>query len=388
VTRFLPLVWRNLGRHKLRNVLTGCAISLAVALVCLLRTIPAGLDAFIANMTTDDRISTHNKAGVVYDLPYAYLEKVRALPGVVGATSWTWFGGVVELEQGVAFPTFAVDPESIGSVYPDLGIATDALAAFQSRRDAALVGRQTLHERGWRVGDRVTLMSGVFPVELDFQIVGEIPSEQDSRFWFQREYLVRALEARGISFDQLGMIWARVDDPNRVGSTISAIDGLFRNSEAETTSESERIFFGNLFDIFSSFLTIVLLVTTLVASCVVLIAANTASLSVRERTVEIAVLKTLGFRRRLLFGTLVFETLLLSTISGSFGVLLAWCLTSAARRSAASDPSFGPLRAFVVTDAIFLQGLLLALAIGVLAAIVPAWSVTRRSVATTLHEVL
>ena len=131
MTKFLPLVWKNLGRNKTRSVLTGAAIALAIALVCVLRTMPAGLDAMLDQIAKNNRISIHNKAGIVYSLPYSYLQKVRSVPGVVSATSWTWFGGSFEAEKGVTFPNFAVDPETVGVVYEDLGIAPEALADFQ-----------------------------------------------------------------------------------------------------------------------------------------------------------------------------------------------------------------------------------------------------------------
>src|SRR5262249_35558754 len=138
VIRYLPLVGRNLGRNPTRSVLTGAAIALAIALVCVLRTMPAGLDNLLESIARNTRISVHNQAGIVYSLPYSYLQKVRSVPGVVGATSWTWFGGAFEEEKGVTFPNFAVDADSVGPVYEDLGIAPEALEAFRRQRDAAL----------------------------------------------------------------------------------------------------------------------------------------------------------------------------------------------------------------------------------------------------------
>jgi putative ABC transport system permease protein len=387
MTRFLPLVWKNLGRNKTRSVLTGAAIALAIALVCLLRTMPAGLDAFLDQIAKNNRISTHNKAGIVYPLPYSYLQKVRAVPGVVSATSWTWFGGAFEAEKGVTFPNFAVDPETIGVVYEDMGISAEALSDFQRYRDAALVGRQTLDKYGWKVGDRIALPSTVFPVELEFRIVGALGHERDPRLWFQREYLTQALDAKGVTFDQLGTIWARVDDPERVNEVMATIDALFRNSEAETASETEKSFFGNFFGSLQGFVTIILIVTGLVALCIVFIAANTASMSVRERVGEIAVMKALGFPWRILFGTLVLEAALLSALAGAVGVLLTAALTGSLSRLAGWSPQLGPLGAFIVTNAILVQGLFLALFIGILSGVVPSWGASRRSVAATLREV-
>lgn len=387
MTRFLPLVWKNLGRNKTRSVLTGAAIALAIALVCLLRTMPAGLDAFLNQIAKNNRISTHNEAGIVYSLPYAYLQKVRSVPGVVAATSWTWFGGSFEAEKGVTFPNFAVDPETIGVVYEDLGITPEALTEFQRNRDAALVGKQTMDKYGWKPGDRITLVSTVFPVELDFRIAGVMGSERDPRLWFQREYLTQALAAQGVQFDQLGTVWSRIDDPEQVNAVMAQIDSLFRNSEAETATETEKSFFGNFFGSLKGFVTIILIVTGLVALCIVFIAANTASMSVRERIGEIAVMKALGFRWRVLFGTLVLEAAILAGLAGAVGVLLTFALTKSLAGAAGWNPTLGPLGAFIVTNAILVQGLFLALFIGILSGVVPSWGASRRSVAATLREV-
>jgi putative ABC transport system permease protein len=387
VIRFLPLIWRNLGRNKVRSCLTGAAIALAIALVCVLRTMPVGLDNFLSTLAKNTRISVHNEAGIVYALPYSYLQKVRSVPGVVEATTWTWFGGAFEEEKGVTFPNFAVDAETIGSVYEDLGIAPEHLEAFRRQRDAALVGRLTLQKYGWKVGDRITLKSTVFPVDLELQIVGEIPAAADPRVWLQREYLSQALEAKGVSFDLINMVWARVDDAERVNQVMRTIDELFRNSEAETASETEKSFFGNFFGNLQGFVTVILIVTGMVTLCIVFIAANTASMSIRERVGEIAVMKALGFRWRALFGMLVLEATLLAGLSGVAGTGITLGLARALKSVAGFSPQLGPLASFVVTNAILVEGLFLACFIGILSGLIPAFGASRRSVAATLREV-
>jgi putative ABC transport system permease protein len=387
VIKYLPLVWRNLGRNPTRSALTGSAIAMAIALVCVLRTMPAGLDAFLSSLARNTRISVHNEAGIVYPLPASYLQKVRTVPGVVQATSWTWFGGAIDPDEGVTFPNFAVDAETIGEVYDDLGIDPQALEAFRRQRDALIVGRQTMTKYGWKVGDRVTLKSTVFPVELDMRIVGEIPEERDPRGWFQREYLDQALEAQGYDFDLIGIVWARVDDPARVNDVMRTIDEMFRNSEAETASETEKSFFGNLFGNLQGFVTVILIVTGMVTLCIVFIAANTASMSIRERVGELAVMKALGFRWRTLFGTLVLEAAMLSALAGAAGTALTLGLAQALKSVAGWSPALGPLASFIVTSAILVQGLFLALLIGIVSGVVPAWGASRRSVAATLREV-
>lgn len=386
--KYLPLMWKNLARDPLRTVLTGVAIAFAVALVCLLRTMPAGLDRLLNEYASNTRISVHNEAGLVYSMPYAYLQKIRAMPGVVSAASWTWFGGVVRAEDGVTFPNFAVEPDEIGSVWEDYGIDRKALEAFRRYRDGALVGRGTLQRYGWKVGDLVTLQSTVFPVKLSFRIVGEIPSRSAPFFWFQREYLDQALRARGGSLDFAGMIWVRVDDPDRVGPLMKRIDETFHNSPAETSSETEKSYFSNFFGQLQGFVFVILTVTLLVALCIVFIAANTASLSVRERLPELAVLKAIGFSRRVIFAMLVGEATLLSSLAAVVGSGASLGLTAFLHHAVGSwNPELGPLGFFVVTRAILVQGIFLGLFVGMIAGVVPAFGASRRSVVETLREV-
>jgi putative ABC transport system permease protein len=386
--KFLPFIWRNLTRNKLRTLLTGGAIALAIALVCLLRTMPAGMNAILEDFASNQRIVVHNEAGLVYPLPYAYLQKVRALRGVVSAASWTWFGGAFDPEKGVTFPNFAVEPEPLGSVWQDWGLDPGQLEDFRRHRDGAIVGGGTLARHGWKLGDLVTLESTVFPVKLQFRIVGVIPNERAPHFWFQREYLDQALRAQGGSLDFLGTIWVRVDDAARVDPLMREIDEMFQNSEAETASETEKSYFKNFFSMLEGFVTVILLVTGLVTLCIVFIAANTASMSVRERFGEIAVLRAIGFKRGLVFGTLLGEAVLLAGLAGGAGALFSLGLTQLIRTQARGwNPALGPLGNFIVTDTILIQGLFLALFIGMLSGVVPSWGAARRSVAATLREV-
>jgi putative ABC transport system permease protein len=387
--KFLPFIWRNLTRNKLRSLLTGGAIALAIALVCLLQTMPEGMNRLLEDVASNSRVVIHNEAGLVYPLPYSYLQKVQALPGVVGAASWTWFGGVFDEAKGVTFPNFAVEPEPIGVVWADWGLDPKQLEDFRRHRDGAIVGRGTLNKYGWKIGDLVTLKGTLYPIELSFRIVGEIPNDRAPHFWFQREYLDQALRATGSGLDVLGTIWIRVDDRVRVDPLMREIDEMFRNSEAQTASETEKSYFKSFFTLLEGFVVVILLVTGVVALCIVFIAANTASMAVRERFGEIAILKALGFSRRLIFSTLVVEAVLLCTLAGAVGALASLGLTLLMRMVATGgwNAALGPLGSFIVTQTILVQGLFLALFVGMISGVVPAWGAARRSVAATLREV-
>jgi len=386
--KYLGFILANLGRNKLRTVLTGGAIALAVVLVCLLLTMPDGLDSLLNTIANNTRISVHNKAGVVYSMPYAFTRKVRQVDGVAAAVAMTWFGGAYEEAGRVTFPSFAVEVEHIGAVYPDYPIAAAQLADFQRYRDGAIVGRQLLRKYGWKIGDRVTLRSTVWPVSLDFRIVGEIASDRAPLFWMNREYLDQALTAQGgPGLGIAGVIWVRAGDPNRVNAIMRQIDDLSRNSDAETASETEKSYFANFFGSLQGFVTIILIITGLVALCIVFIAANTASMGVRERAGEIAILKAIGFGRRVIFSILLVEAIALSAAAGGAGVCAAVGLTKALGTFAGWSDTIGPLGNFIVTAPVIVEGIFLSLFVGMLAGVVPSYGAARKSVVESLHEV-
>ena len=385
---YLGLIRANLGHNKLRTALTGAAIMLAEVLVCVLLTMPAGLEEILRNAASDTRIAVHHRAGVAYTMPYAFTRKVRQVDGVAAAVAMVWFGGAFEQAGEVTFPNFAVEADQVGAVYPDYGVSAEHLADFQRYRDGALVGRQTMRKYGWKIGDRITLRSNLWLVDLDLRIVGEMPDERSPLLWMNWTYLDEALKAHGGS--GLGIvptIWVRASDPNRVNAIMRDIDDLSRNSEAETACESEQSYFATFLGSLKGLVTIVLIVTALVALCIVFIAANTVSMSVRERAGEIAVLKAIGFRRRAIFAILFAEALALATVAGSAGVLLAVGLTRLLKVSTAWNPILGPLGNFSVNGPVIAQGLLLALLVGILAGVVPSWGAARKPAAEALHEI-
>jgi putative ABC transport system permease protein len=386
--KYLSLVWANLGRNKLRTALTSVAIMLAVLLVCVLLTMPAGMNHLIDSVTNNTRISVHNKAGIVYSMPASFTRKVRLVDGVEAAMAQTWFGGAFEEKGVVTFPNFAVETEHVAAVYPDYNIDPRQMADFLRYRDALLVGRQTMRRYDWKIGQRITLNSTVWPVNLDFRIVGEIPNDRAPMAWFNRNYLDEALKAAGRpGLGVTGMIWVRAKDPKMVNSIMRTIDEMSRNSEAETACETEKSFFANFFGSLQGFVTIILLVTGLVALCIVFIAANTASMAVRERSGEIATLKAIGFSRRIIFATLIAEVLTLSATAGGLGVLLAFGITKTLQRFATWNDSLGPLAGFIITPEVVGGGLLLSLLVGVFAGFLPAYGAANKPVVEALREI-
>lgn len=384
---YTRLVVANLLRNKLRTAFTAGAITLAVVLVCLLLTMPAALDRILESAASDVRISVHHKAGLVYTMPESFARKVRAVDGVEAAVGMVWYGGAFEESGKVTFPNFAVEAEHLAAVYPDYPIEPEHFADFVKYRDGAIVGRQIMDKYAWQVGDRVSLTSTVWPANLDFRIVGVVEDPQAPNFWFTRKYLDQAMEAQfGQGLGVMGTIWVRATDPSMVGSIMQTVDEMSRNSEAETASETEKSFFANFFGSLQGFIRIILLVTGLVTLCIIFIAANTASMNVRERSGEIAVLKAIGFARRSIFGALFGEAVLISSMAGLLGLLLAVGLTTFLR-SFADSGGLGPMSGFVLTGPVIVQGLFLSLFIGMLAGVVPSVGAARKPVVEALREI-
>lgn len=381
------LVRANLRRNRLRTALTATSIALATLLVCLLLTMPAGLDAILSRTAGTTRISVVNRAGLVYFLPYSLMQRVRGLPGVAGAMGMVWFGGAFEDEARVTFPSFAVEAGHVGAVYPDYGIDPEVLAAFERYRDAVLVGPSTAKRYGWKPGDRITLRSPVWNVALDLRVVGEIPQQGSPVVWVQREYLDQALQSEwGRKLGQVGVIWIRAENADAVQPVMDEIDALTRTSDSPTTQQTEKDFFSSFVGSLRGFIAILLAVTGLVTLCIVFIAANTASLSIRERAREIALLKALGFGRSQIFALLLGESVLLCSAAGAIGVALSYGLSRALRNLAGSSPALGPLASFAVTPRVIAMGLALALGVGIVSGIAPAWGAARRRVAAALRE--
>jgi putative ABC transport system permease protein len=349
---------------------------------------PEGLESILDYASSGTRVVVVNRAGFDYPLPYAHLQKVRAVPGVMSALSWTWYGGMFEVEKGVTFPSFATEPETMAEVFPEWELEPEAMALFGSRRNGAIVGRATAKSYGWKPGDRVTLRGSVYPVDLEFELVGILPHDLSPVFLFHREYLAQALAAVGGSLDTATMFYARVDDRARVAPAAAAIDALFRNSPAQTLSETEKEYFKNMFSTLDAFVAITIAVSLLVALCIVFIAANTASLGVRERAAELAILKALGFRRRLVFGLLLAEAAVLALAGGAAGAFGSLAITFGLHSAATNlMPQLGPLGSFVVTYAIVVQGIFLSLFVGMLSGVVPSFGAARRSAAETMREI-
>jgi putative ABC transport system permease protein len=277
----------------------------------------------------------------------------------------------------------------VADVWPEYLIEPAALERFRKTRNGALVGEQTMRKFGWRVGQEITLKGTIFPVDLTFKIVGEIGARRASAMilWFDRRYLEEAMERFG-GMRAVGMIWIRAARPGDVAGIMRAVTDLFRNSEAEVTAETEKSFFAGFFSTFQGLIRVILVVGFLVVGAVVVIAANTSAMGVRERVPEIAVLKSLGFRRRPILAALLAESMVVALVGGLLGAAGAYLIFEAlaAAGKTGDMPFLGPLAGFRMSPGVAAEGVAIALAVGLVAGAVPAWNGARLNVAEALRR--
>jgi putative ABC transport system permease protein len=385
------LIRRNLGRNRVRTILTTLAVAFSIFLVCAVMTLPSVRDSILARTANSLRLVVHHKYGIAFDnLPLAYAQRVRTVSHVVGVTHLTWFGGIYS-EAKDFFPSYAVDSETVGEVLGEYQFNPAELDKFKKTRDGALVGARTIRKFGWKIGDEVTLRNSVwFNISLTFKIIGEIPDVNplsSTLFLFSRQYFEEALRP----YEQFGstgwisMLMVMVDKPEHLKTVITAIDEHFRNSTHPTVTETQYAFTATYLSSFDSIIQVIMLVGFLVVAAIVLIAANTAAMSVRERIGEVAVLKTIGFGRRTIFTLLLSEALMIAALGGVFGAIPAYAILNAGKSS--WSPFLGPLTLFLMPVSAMIQGIFVALVVGMLAGIIPSRGAARLNVAAALRQI-
>ncbi len=381
----LKLTWRNTLRHPLRAGLTVLGMAVAVLAFCLLRTVVAAWYAGVS-AASPARLVTRNAISLMFRLPMAYLPKIQGVPGVKGVAYGNWFGGVY-IDEKHFFPQIAVSIPSYFDLYPEyLMTVAQKTAFFQDRRGCA-AGRQLAARYGWRLGDAIILQGRVFPGEYRFILraiyTGRETTTDEGRFFFNWEYLNESMKKTAPDrADQTGWFLVEVARPELAATVAGQIDAMFKNSLAETITETEAAFVLGFISMSEAILIAIQVVSWVVIGVILVVLANTMAMSARERQGEYAVLKTMGFRPRHLVGLILGESLLLALAGGLVGL----CLTFPAVQVFKSQ--LGQyFRVFPLTRLTLALGLGVALGVGVLAALLPAWRAARVGIAAALRRV-
>ena len=293
---FLRLVVKNALRHKLRTTLTIVGIVVAITAFGLLRTI---VDAWYAgaNASSSARLVTRNAVSLVFALPLTYAQRVHQVPGVT-AVSWAnWFGGVYISERNF-FPQFAVDAPTYLEIYPEFVLSAAERKAFLTDRQGAIVGRKLAAQYGWKLGDQIPLRGTIFPGTWTFNLRGiydgATRSTAESQMLFHWAYLNESVKKRfPRRGDQIGVLIEQLKDPDQAAAVSQTIDATFKNSLAETLTETENAFQLGFVSMSEAILLAIQAVSFVVIVIIMAVMANTMAMTARERGPEGAGLRSL-----------------------------------------------------------------------------------------------
>ena len=380
------LLLKNAFRHRLRTLLTMVGLVVAVCAFGMLRTI---VDAWYAGAeaSSSTRLITRSATSLTVPLPLAYAERLRAVDGVTGVSWSNWFGGIYQSERNF-FPQFAVDGPTYLPLYPEYIINADERVSWLRDRRGALVGRKLANKFGWQVGDSVPLKSGIYPGEWNFTVRGIYEgvdaTVDENQMLIHWAYLNETLRARtaGRRSDSVGVYVTGIRDPANAALVSQRVDAQFKNSRAETLTETEKAFQLGFVAMSEAILLALQAVSYIIVVIIMAVMANTMTMTARERLAEYATLKALGFPPgfvvRLLFG----ESLLIAAIGGLAGVLLT--LPLAAAFGSATGSLFPVFRVSGTTLALQFGA---ALFVGLVAAAWPAWKMSRIDIVAGLRHV-
>jgi len=383
--KFLGLVFATLFHKKSRTVLTLLSIVTAFVLFGFLDGVRIVFTRGADNSGLDRLIVT-SKLSIIQPLPLAHRNRIAQIPGVELIAHANWFGGVYQDRKNF-FPNIAVTPTEFLAIHPEIELGTAAREAFLTTRTGALVGSRLAEKFGWKIGDKIPLEATIWPHKSGantwtFDLVGIMHSRDERAQQYDNEMLFRYDyfdEGRTTSQGTAGWYIVKIADPARSNEIALAIDRLFANSDGETKTQSEKDFNLAFAKQFGDVGLIVSAIMGAVFFTLLLLTGHTMTQAVRERTPQLAVLKTLGFPNTLVLGLVIAEALLLVALGGVGGLGLAALVLPLI-----SGRTGGQLPALAVMPSTWLFGLALMLGLGLLIGIPPAWRAMRLRIVDAL----
>jgi putative ABC transport system permease protein len=324
------LAARNVLRNRFRAVLTVLGVAVAVLTFVLLRTV-VGAWTVAADFAVKDRLVTRHKITFVMSLPLRYVQDVKNAPHIRATTYANWFGGKDPAHENEFFQAIAVDSETYFTVYDDVVVTNDVRDTWLHDPNGAIIGDVLAKKMGWKVGDKVSLVSGIYPQRSswDFHVDGIYQAKgkavDRSTFLFHWKYLNDELvKANARQTDQVGWIVSRVDDPAHTADVAVALDKIFDDKEIQTLSMDEHSFNASFLAGISAVMTAIDIISGVILLIMLLILGNTIAMGVRERTNEYGVMKALGFSSGQIAFFVIGESFLLAMVGGALGLVLAF----------------------------------------------------------------
>jgi len=381
----LKLLSRNAFRHVLRTLLTILGITVAILAFGLLQTVVSAWYAG-ANASSSARLISRNAISLVFSLPISYRDRIRSIEGVAAVSYANWFGGVYVTEKNF-FPSFAIEPGSYLELYPEFVLAPDEKQAFLLDRKGCVIGRKLAERFGWKVGDTIPLKGTIFPGTWEFVVrgiySGAEKSTDENQFFFQWEYLNESLKKTvARRADQTGVYIIGLKNPQNAAEVALAVDSTFKNSLAETLTETEKAFQLSFVSMTEAIVVAIRIVSFVVIIIIMVVVANTMAMTARERIGEYAIFKAMGFQAHHIAGMVFGESLFITTMGGCTGILLTFPV---ARKFGEVMGNFFPV--FQVDRSTIYMDLLFCLIVGIVAGIFPTWRAVRIKVADGLRRI-
>ncbi len=379
LTRF---VTKNAFRNKRRSVLTVLSLAFSLLLLTLMMTIWRGFYLNQGSAESSQRLVVRHRVSLTFNLPGYYREKIRALPGVVAVVPRSWFQGTYKDQKPENFfARFGTDPDEFFKVFRDVEMPDDQIEAWQRDRQGVIVDDTLATKYGWKLGDRIFIQGDIYPVDLELNVRGIFHSNPDDKsVYFNAKYVEEAVatfKGRAGTFSILAA------SPADVSKIAGAVDDMFRNSPQPTKTESEKAFGLEFVAMMGNVKAFILSICSAVLFATLLVSANTMAMSIRERTREVAVLKTLGFTRLKVLGLFVSEAVALSLVGGLIGAGLGWVLVYGLTHS----PQFISFFPMKVTPGIGAVAMLTAGLVGLMSSAIPSYHASQVNIVDGLRHI-
>jgi putative ABC transport system permease protein len=378
--KYLRLVVRNAFRNRRRTILTILSISMSLFLISTLRTLLTSLEQPAMTPESAKRVVTRHQTSLANNLPISYRQRIAAVPGVEAVIASQWFGGVYK-DPANFFAQFAVDADHFFDVYPEIHTESPEQAqAFLRERTASLAGVNLAKTYGWKVGDRVTLEGTFFNTSVETTICGLVDGGgSDRNFYFRWDYFNELLNNPNIS----GTFILKGKSADDLPAISEAVDTMFTSSTAPTKTETEQAFLLGFVSMLGNVRTLVVSISTVVLFAIILVAANTMAMSIRERTGEIAILKTLGFSPAIVLSMIVGESIIISVAGGLGGALGARYILGGIDFNALT---FGLIPQFIVSWETVVLSVIISLVVAFTSTFVPAWNAAKLPIADAVRR--
>jgi putative ABC transport system permease protein len=379
LTRF---VTKNAFRNKRRSTLTVLSIAFSLLLLTLMMTIWRAFYLDKGSAESAERLVVRHRVSLTFSLPGFYREKILAVPGVMSVVPVSWFGGIYkDAKPENFFAQFGTDPEEFFKTFRDLQMPDDQIKAWQRDRQGVIVNDFLAKKYGWKLGDRIVLQGTIYPVNLELNVRGIFHTNPDNKsVYFNAKYVE---EAVAFFKGQAGTFSILAASPGDVSRIASAVDDMFRNSPQATKTESEKAFGLEFVAMMGNVKAFILSICSAVVFATLLVSANTMAMSIRERTREVAVLKTLGFTKRGVLGLFVSEAVALSLAGGLLGAGLGWLMVYGLTHS----PQFFSFFPMKVTAGIWLAALFTSGLVGLLSSAVPSYTASQINIVDGLRHI-